>query len=372
MSDISIIEKCNIVDFIIDVPVGKNPIVLQLTDTQIIDAGQSRSGRGGFDRGFWATDKVFDRCYNYIKEVISVTNPDFIIITGDLVYGSYDDNGTIFQGFISFMDSFRIPWAPVFGNHDNESKMGVDWQCLQLEKSKYCLFKQRSLTGNGNYSVAIVQGGKFKRVFYMLDTNSCGDVSDESLANGHTVKTLGFGQDQIKWYTSQIKKLKSFEPYVKISFAFHIQLAIFEKAFEKYGFKKGEQMQEINIDQLNNKGKEDFGYIGAGLKAPWDKDYSIFNGMKSLGVDSIFVGHEHCNSASVVYEGVRFQYGQKSSEYDRFNYLQASGRISTEVSARSLVGGTVIQLSEDDGSLLTPYIYYCGFKNGIIDWSRYN
>ena len=38
------------------------------------------------------------------------------------------------------MDSFEIPWSPVFGNHDNESKMGVEWQCDQLEKANFAYF----------------------------------------------------------------------------------------------------------------------------------------------------------------------------------------------------------------------------------------
>jgi len=85
--------------------------------------------------------------------------------------------------------------------------------------------------------------------------------------------------------------------------------------------------------------------------------------MKALGVDSIFVGNEHCNSASVVYEGIRFQYGQKSSEYDRFNSIAEDGTVieawTRPEGAVSMIGGTVIPLSED-GTITEPYIYLCG------------
>lgn len=360
----------NIVDFVVEVATGKEPIVLQLTDTQIIDAGQTRPGRGGVDYDFWATDKVNERCYNYIKEVVNATKPDLIILTGDIIYGEFDDNGTALQGFIAFMESLQIPWAPIFGNHENESKMGADWQCEQLEKANYCLFKQRTLTGNGNYSVAIAQGGEIKRVFYMLDSNGCGAASDESMANGHTVKTVGFGYDQIEWYTNQITELKTAVPNVKISFAYHIQTAIFEDAFKEYGFSQDGDSFDINLDRLQETKEGDFGYIGAKLKNPWDEEYFIYYGMKDLGVDSIFVGHEHCNSASVVYDGVRFQFGQKSSEYDRFNYLHSDGSISSKGPGQSLMGGTVIPLAMD-GSLKTPYIYYCGHEDGKIDWTQW-
>lgn len=372
-SDTIVLAPLKIPDFIVDVPTGKTPIVLQLTDTQIIDVAQARPGREGLDLIAWATDKVNERCYDFVTEIIGATKPDFIILTGDLVYGEFDDSGTALTSLIQFMESFKIPWAPVFGNHENESKKGVDWQCEQLENAEYCLFKQRELTGNGNYSVGIAQGGVLKRVFYMLDSNGCGDASQESLANGHTKTTVGFGADQIEWYTSDIARLKKSSPDTKISFAYHIQQYVFRDVFAKYGFNQENKIQDINLDTSSATADGDFGYIGRQLKTPWDVGNSVWNGMKALGVDSIFVGHEHCNSASVVYEGVRFQYGQKSSEYDRFNCIDAEGVITGSYSktGTSLVGGTVLPLSETDGSLQTPYIYYCGFKDGKIDWTKY-
>ena len=99
--------------------------------------------------------------------------------------------------------------------------------------------------------------------------------------------------------------------------------------------------------------------------------------MKSLGVDSIFVGHEHCNNVSIVYKGIRFQYGLKSSEYDRFNFLNPDGTIDGNYgyampkTSTPLIGGTVIVLSDEDGVITDCYNYYCGFENGEIDWDAY-
>ena len=374
-ADTVLYSVMNIPDFVVEVPEGRDPVILQLSDTQIIDAGQARPGRDGVLYSFWATDQVEERCYDYLTEVITATNPDFIIITGDVIYGEFDDNGSVWTSFINFMESFQIPWSPVFGNHDNESAKGVDWQCEQLENAEYCLFDQKELTGNGNYSVAIVQGGEIKRVFYMLDSNGCGNVSEESLANGHTTRTVGFGQDQIAWYTKQIERLKEYAPEVKISFAYHIQQSIFKNAYAKYGFtNSGTKEKPINIDLLEEKADGDFGYIGRDLKGPWDSDKAVYNGMKALGVDSIFVGHEHCNSASVVYDGVRFQFGQKSSEYDRFNCIDANGNItgSDSKTGTSLIGGTVIVLSQTDATIEDAYIYYCSSGDGKIAGGKIN
>ncbi|MBQ8429415.1 MAG: metallophosphoesterase [Clostridia bacterium] len=361
-------------DFIVEVEEGRDPIVLQLTDPQIIDAGQERYEDRLNEGGdiAWATDKVEENCYQYIVETVAVTNPDLIIITGDIVYGEFDDAGTALVSFVEFMESFQIPWAPVFGNHDNESTKGVDWQCDQFENAKYCLFEQKELTGNGNYSVGIAQGGELKRVFYMLDSNGCGNVSSESMENGHTTSSVGFGSDQIEWYTEEITRLKEVSPDTKISFAYHIQQAVFADAYAKYGFDNvTTNSNPINIDRLPNKEEGDFGYLGRNLKGPWDYGYLVWLDMKDLGVDSIFVGHEHCNSASVVYEGVRFQFGQKSSTYDRYNCVLPDGTIATS-GGTPLIGGTVIPLSKEDGSIKNPYIYLCQNAGGKIDWSQWD
>ena len=367
----------NIPDFVVEIPAGRDPVVLQLTDTQIIDSAQTRPGRDGVDMAFWATNQVEERCYDYITEIVNATNPDLIILTGDNIYGEFDDKGTVWTSFINFMDSFEIPWALIFGNHDNESKMGVDWQCEQLEKMEHCLFEQKELTGNGNYSVGIAQGDKMTRVFYMLDSNGCSNPSEATASNGHSVRTIGFKQDQIDWYTKQIEILKEVSPETKISFAYHIQQNIFAEAYGKYGFKEGDQSQDINIDRLENKEEGDFGYIGRDLKGEWDASNQVYQGIKRLGVDSIFVGHEHCNSASVVYDGIRFQFGQKSSEYDRFNCLESNGLVTAVfgrpgAGLKSLIGGSVVVLSETSGEIIDAYIYYCGQPNGKIDWSKFN
>ena len=377
-ADTVLYSVLNIPDFVVEVPVGRDPVVLQLSDTQIIDAAQARPGRDGVDYNYFATDKLYVRCFDYITEVVNATNPDFIIITGDVIYGEFDDNGSSLMRLINFMDSFQIPWSPVFGNHDNESKMGVDWQCQQLENSPYCLFEQKELSGNGNYSVGIAQGGELKRVFYMMDSNGCGNASAESKANGHTLSNfVGFKPDQIDWYTNQIETLKDYAPDVKISFAYHIQQAVFGDAYAKYGFDQGQKYQDINLDTMDDVAESDFGYIGRPMKGPWDTGYKVYEGMKKLGVDSIFVGHEHCNNVSVVYEGIRFTYGLKTSEYDRFNFINTDGTVGGNYgyampkTSTPLVGGTVIVLSEDSGAIEDCYNYYCGFENGKVDWSAY-
>ena len=352
-------ELNELVDFIVDVEAGRDIRVLQLTDIQTIDAQYTRFPNRGV--GTSKTD-IFLGYQRYVAQVIERYNPDFIIMTGDNVYGEFDDSGEHHLALIEFMESFKIPWAPVFGNHDNESNMGVDWQCEQYENAEYCLFDQKELTGNGNYSVALTQGGEVKRVFYMLDSNGCGNMSQISFSNGHSRREAGFGDDQIEWYTDSITDLKVSFPDVKLSMAFHIQISAFEDALKQYGYNSATiRSYPIDLDKnADAKAKGDFGYIGRPLKGPWDQDRTVWKSIKALGIDSLFVGHEHCNSASVTYQGVRFTYGQKSSTYDRYNLIKADGTIastSETYQGTPVMGGTFINLSKTDGAISDGGLY---------------
>ncbi|MBO7345560.1 MAG: hypothetical protein J6U92_06465, partial [Clostridia bacterium] len=226
---------------------------------------------------------------------------------------------------------------------------------------------------NGYYSVCLVQDGELKRVFYMLDSNGCSSMSALSFANGHSKKTIGFGNDQIEWYTTSINSLKSKFPNVKLSMAFHIQLAVFADAYEKYGYEDSTiRSNPINLENLPEaKAVGDFGYIGRPLKGAWDTDGVVWNGIKSLGVDSIFVGHEHCNSASVTYQGVRLTYGQKSSTFDRYNCIENGVyyEFANGIKRDPVMGGTYFNLSAD-GSIADAGLYLYDKNVAYVDTAK--
>ncbi|MBQ4087597.1 MAG: metallophosphoesterase [Clostridia bacterium] len=356
----------DLIDFTVTVPEGREAVVLQLTDTQTIDAGQQRKAdRLGADlSAYCATENQEARMFKYLRETINATKPDLILLTGDIVYGEFDDNGSAFLNIVNFMESMKIPWAPVFGNHENESAKGADWQSQQLENAEYCLFKQRTLTGNGNYTVGIEQGGELKRVFFMMDSNGCGGMSEATAANGHSQRTAGFANDQVAWFEDVGNKIQGHVPGVKVSFGYHIQMQKFQEAYTKYGYVQvasGETFTPVDIDTHPDKADTDFGYLGGRIADGWDADGTIYNKMKAIGMDSMFIGHLHEESASAIYDGVRFQFGMKSSSYDKTNYRKDDGSIVASYLDEGfpLVGGTVLTVSEEDGSFSDAYIYLC-------------
>ncbi len=356
----------DVIDFTVTVPEGREAVVLQLTDTQTIDAGQQRrADRLGTDlAAYCATENQEARMFKYLRETIQETNPDLILLTGDIVYGEFDDSGSSFTNIVNFMESMQIPWAPIFGNHEGESAKGQDWQCQQLENAEYCLFKQRTLTGNGNYTVGIEQGGEIKRVFFMMDSNGCSGMSAATAANGHSQAAAGFAADQVAWFEKVGNQIQNHVPGTKVSFAYHIQMQKFQEAYTKYGYVqvgKDDPFTAVNIDTHAEKADTDFGYVGGRIGDGWDADGAIYEKMKAVGMDSMFIGHLHANSASAIYDGVRFQFGQKSSCYDQTNYVKDDSTIVASYIDAGFpqVGGTVMTVSEEDGSFNETYIYLC-------------
>ena len=314
----------DLVDSIVEIESGRDIRILQLTDTQIIDASQSRS-EDRLDANSkikWATNTIEANCFNYIRDTIEMTNPDLILITGDVVYGEFDDTGTTFRKVVKYMDSFKIPWAIVFGNHDNESKMGVDWQCELLENAEYSLFKRGNVTGNSNYTIGIVQDGELKRVIYMMDTNGCANSDDPSVKNA-----LSFAKDQLEWFDESANKIEEFVGDKVNSFVcFHVPVEEFGIAAVNAGYQK--EVYEENTYTIGSKRTPaqngDFGVKGELYKAMHPVP-GLFELFKKHAVDGVFVGHSHLNSTSVLYEGIRWTFGLKTGTYDRYSANQLGG-----------------------------------------------
>ena len=310
-------SSASLVDFLVNIKSNQEFRILQLTDTQIIDSSQMRSPDRLSDAAIrnYSRSNIDAYCFNGITELIDRERPDLIIFTGDIVYGEFDDSGEILKLIIDFLDSFNIPWAPVFGNHDNESKMGVDWQCAQLTNSKNCLFKKGSLSGNGNYSIGLVdENGKLRRVIYMLDSGGC-------------LTSPGLKTDQIEWFkNNQLNIENEYGEKVPAFLAFHIPSLDFKDAYiNKYMLDDSENfdLSIIGMDDDFGKKQENNSIFPVSLK----------NTLKEINIDGVFVGHDHVTNYSINYDGVRFTYGLKTGIYDYHG--------------NDMVGGTLIKVLSD-------------------------
>ncbi len=293
-------------DFAVDFPERKRIHLLQLTDMQIIDAEQRRTPERltPSEVKAWATNTFDCNFGNHVKSLIAQTKPDFIFITGDMVYGEFDDSGRSLMKFCEFMDSFGIPWAPVFGNHDNESAKGVEWQCEILSKSGFCLFKRGNVSGNSNYTVGICKDGKLARVMYMLDSHG-------------VLQPPGLRPDQIEFVRKSARDIFDKNKCKAPGFvAFHFPTHEFVYAETAKGYLADERRSYvIGVDVEAKDG--DFGSRQENYKKISTVEVpGLMDMLTECNINGVFIGHYHSVCTCITYKNIKWVYGLKTGQYD--------------------------------------------------------
>ena len=303
--------------------------ILQITDMQVIDSSQQRMPDRLCEKEYlkWLPETKEKNLYCYIRELVQRTVPDLIIITGDITYGEFDDSGRSLEEFIAFMDSFEIPWAPVYGNHDNETYIGIEKQNLLYENSKFGLFRKGEVFGNGNYSIGLSLGGVLSRVVCMMDSNGCGKLGIPQ----------GFRKDQLDW----IKKTAD-ECDAPVFCCFHIPTKDFSDAYIASGYQEAhDTAKDWSSYELSHDIAAREGEFGKKDEAFYGYAEPILPTLKESRVDGVFAGHYHKINLSVMYEGIRFTMGLKTGLYDYYD--------------KDAMGGTLISVCRGGFSVRHEY-----------------
>lgn len=298
-------------DYIINFNLDREIRVLQLADIQLIDVENARPTRYDQLYNTYFQSGVlshYERAWKYVDEAVLLGIPDLIVLTGDNVQGETDDDGSDWLELIEKLDSYNVPWLCVFGNHDNESAMGVTWQCLQLSASKNCVFKSGNVSGNSNYSVLIAKNGEPQYMFYMLDSNGATQYPNNygegilptNVDISKIQQHLGVQQDQILWfYSSYLKASAKFGKIPSLMF-FHIPpiQSNLEVDFNEGAYTVTDSAFGIYKEVIG-------GFDGSGL----------ISFAKNTNCKGMFYGHQHNVAVSSVYEGIRMTHGLKTSTH---------------------------------------------------------
>lgn len=271
---------------------GKEYRILQLTDVQL-----------------WTLAAENTRGLKMVDEMIEQTKPDLIVLTGDQVSGIPTDLLTYM--LVNHLDSHKIPWAATFGNHDNQGRADTVWQGEQYAKSEYGIFDQgfANVQGVGNYTVDLTDtDGKTLWSLIMMDSH---DKRRYEKEDGTTYEDYDYiYQNQIDWYQWVIESLKKQNggAIVPSMAFFHIPLPEFEYAITEYGLWENPKEKKYSKPIPQEYG---FGQIRERICCP-PENTGFFAKVKELGsTKDIFVGHDHSNDASVLYQGIRMTYGVK-------------------------------------------------------------
>lgn len=285
--------------------------VMQLTDVHL--------------GGGWMSLGKDAKALNAVAAMITEEKPDLVIVTGDLAYPIFMQSGTTnnkagAELFATLMETLGVYWTMSFGNHDVEANSSYSKEEIIDFYSQYshCLLQNGpdDIDGAGNQIINIVNSDNvITRSFILLDSHA--------YVNGHIPGISGkydnIHENQIEWYKQTVAQLnakneatfatlnaaKATEyaakyPVVKTSLFFHIPLGEYAEAWD-----------EIAGNDFNDTENVKFFYGVQDEKVccPVSED-EVFESVLEMGsTDSIFCGHDHVNTYSVEYEGVRLTYG---------------------------------------------------------------
>ncbi|MCI5795265.1 MAG: metallophosphoesterase [Ruminococcus sp.] len=90
--------------------------------------------------GIWTINFQNRKTDRDLRYLVKETNPDLIIVSGDVESGSLNDDN--YRNFTDMMDSLGVPWTLVFGNHDAETRADKPAVMNIVEKGKNTVFRQ--------------------------------------------------------------------------------------------------------------------------------------------------------------------------------------------------------------------------------------
>ncbi len=261
-----------------------------------------------------------------VRRLVKEIKPDLITVTGDMVCGK--STAYSIECFTRFMEGFGIPWAPVFGNHDNEANCDLNFLAEAMMRGKHCLMKKGAADmGVGNYIINLARkDGESLRYIHSLIMMYT--------PNSHLNDT------QISWYKWAAKGISEVAGYeAQSSVLFHIPCAEYQYAYD------------AAWDADNASWREEYeaaGECNEKICCHRDKDgkpvdNAFFAAVKSAGTTkNIICGHEHMNNFSILYEGVRLTYTLKVGKGSGYQ--------------RGMNGGTLITVNESGLTLEHRYI----------------
>ena len=235
-----------------------------------------------------------------IKRVVAEAKPDLIIMPGDIVC---DDEGSDYYSIrrvTDLMESFGIPWAPVFGNHDDESNCDLNFLAETMMSSPHCLMQKGDPEmGVGNYIINIAEGENVVESLILMD-------SHHDIPNAKQTEWF-------KWAADGINRIT--DGKAEISVYMHIPLPEYQLAYD----------EAWNADAKKwNDGYDAYGSLHEKVCCAHDADGNafrsdLFKAMKECGTAKyVFCGHEHMNNFSINYEGIRLTYTMKLGKCSGF------------------------------------------------------
>ena len=246
------------------------------------------------DKPIWDTDEL-------MRLSLKKLSPDLVVLLGDNTGGHWKgvDEAKTYVALKHVTDaisSANVPFAPVFGNHEEDGGVSKEKLLSWYRENPLCLMRKgECATGTGNYALLITDGENPVINLYFIDSGSTAEEGGYAYVS----------DDQQRWCGEVALRLRSRYGRTVPSLVFqHIPVPEVYNLFEKctLGGVRG---------QCSYKGRFKCGpavtggTLGEG-PCPPDINNGQFKSWKAQGdVKGAFFGHDHKNSYTGVLEGIR-------------------------------------------------------------------
>ncbi len=319
--------------------------ILQLTDIHIGGGFTSRN------RDKWAL--------NAVAAMVTAEKPDLVILTGDMAYpvpfqaGTFN-NMSATKIIATLMEKLGVYWTFNYGNHDTEAYSYYSREDLceyyESQNFRYCLFERGFSGEDAGYGNSIIKvknsAGLTTQAIVIMDSHSYtdGDIF------GMMWKYDNIQQCQVDWYSAEINKINAANatidenaaPVKNLAFI-HIPLVEYRDAWKQYT-EVGHDTDDVKViyntvGGPEGKGENDNTKNGVRtyrVYCGYGEDEFFETGLE-CNLQGVFCGHDHYNSFSVEYKGIRLTYGLS------IDYLAYPGIADEQVQR----GCTIITVSPD-------------------------
>ncbi|KAI5957577.1 DCR2 [Candida theae] len=226
------------------------------------------------------------RTLEFVNKVLDIEQPDFVVLTGDQIFGSAapDSETAVFKALNPFIER-KIPFAVVLGNHDAEGSLSAKELMGLYSDLPYSVAAMgpESVDGYGNY-IATVQGKSKSSValsFYFVDSHAYSEN-----------KKVFPGYDWIK--ENQLIYMKEEAESIKDGVAEFQKEKFTENGESKNKIHLSMAFFHIPLPEYKKLNQPTIGQQREGVISPMYNS-GARDAFHDIGVKAISVGHDHCN-----------------------------------------------------------------------------
>jgi predicted phosphodiesterase len=273
-----------------------------------------------------------------IELALDSERPDLVALTGDILSGEESrDPAAAYRAVVAPIEDRVIPWAAVFGNHDDEGALSRAALLKVQREFPHCLTERgpKKIMGVGNYVLRLLaaESDRLAAALYFIDSGAY-----NALAIGHYA---WIARDQIDWYAGTAALLRhehataGDETALPALAFFHIPLPEYDEVW-RTAVCRGHRHEPVCGPSANS------GFFAALLEAG--------------DVMGTFCGHDHVNDFEGELHGIRLCYGRATgfSPYGREGFPRGARVIRLTRGERAFE--TWVRL-EDGSSLTDPPIH---------------